>query len=181
MSLETPYGFRTLTEDPADHVTYSPDGRLLSILNDQVIRVWDAYTHNQLQVLEQRGRLFQKATFSPDGQFLAAAGWGGNSVLVWNLTTGQLVAELLGHTDMVLAVAFLPGGQEIVSASRDHTLRHWDWPSGRLIRTLIGHARPVMGLDVSPDGQYVASGSADGTARVWEVASGRVLRLFREA
>ena len=173
------HAFQTLLEDATDHVTFSPDGRFLAVLSDRVIRILDAFTHEQLQVLDLRGGLFQKAAFSEDGEHLAVAEWGQNRVLIWEVASGTLIRELAGHTDMVLDVAFVPGRREVISASRDTTLRHWNWQSGELLRQLIGHARPVMCVRVSEDGSLIASGSADGTARVWSVDSGQVMRLFR--
>jgi WD40 repeat protein len=77
---------------------------------------------------------FSSVAFSPD-EGLFAAGTAGTAdlpweqraaVRIWKPSTGQERAVLLGHTDWLLDLAFLPDGKEIVSASKDGTVRFWN-------------------------------------------------------
>ena len=63
--------------------------------------------------------------FSPDGQRLASASYGG-TVHLWDLRTGQETLSLEGHIDVVTSVAFSPDGHRLASASRDRTVKLWD-------------------------------------------------------
>jgi WD40 repeat protein len=54
---------------------------------------------------------------------------GDGTLKVWNLTTGQLLATLQGHTALVTACAVMPDGERVVSASEDRTLKVWDLAS----------------------------------------------------
>lgn len=60
-----------------------------------------------------------------EGDSEAAAG---SSILLWSLSTGQLVDQLRGHTAPVTAVVFdcAPGSHLLGSCSWDGTLRLWD-------------------------------------------------------
>ncbi|KAH8664619.1 WD40-repeat-containing domain protein, partial [Xylariales sp. PMI_506] len=75
---------------------------------------------------------------------------------------------LEGHTDKVTAVTFSPDGQQLVSASHDHTIRFWGPSTGRVLQTLEGHTDKVTAVTFSPDGQQLASASAYGTIRLWD-------------
>ena len=80
-------------------------------------------------------------------------------------------AVLLGHSDFVVAAAFSPKGDRIVTASRDATARLWDL-SGRVISVLGGHASQLTKASYSPSGDRIATASADGTARLWDASGG---------
>jgi WD40 repeat protein len=48
------------------------------------------------------------------------------------------VHTLTGHEDSVGQVAFIGDGAQVVSASRDNTVRFWDVASGRQVRQFAG-------------------------------------------
>ena len=62
---------------------------------------------------------------SPDQRY-GARGFG-RVVRIWDLASGERVADLLGHTSDITAVAFSGDGKFIVSGARDgdpRSLRH---------------------------------------------------------
>src|SRR5690606_12587839 len=54
-----------------------------------------------------------------------AAGYGDGTVRLWEISTGDLRAEIHGHRGRVSGVAYLPDGL-LVTASEDHTALTWD-------------------------------------------------------
>ena len=67
-------------------------------------------------------------------------------------------------------MAFSPNGKQIVSASRDSTVRIWDVESGELTHTFNGHCANVDCAVFSRDGKRVISSSFyDRTIRIWDV------------
>jgi tetratricopeptide (TPR) repeat protein len=120
--------------------------------------------------------------FSPDGTHLASSG-GGDTVRVWDLTTGREALALKGHAGQVNSVAFSPDGSRLASGGDDGTVRVWDAAAGREVLTLKGHTYGVLSVAFSPDGRRLASASHDGTVRVWDAATAREMidnRLSRE-
>jgi WD40 repeat protein len=111
------------------------------------------------------------ASLAPLPNSRLASGSHDNSIVVWNLATGEAEAKLEGHTNSVSALAVLEDGT-LVSGSRDTTIKLWNpatWDAGH---TLEGHTNCVATLAALPGGQ-LASGSYDGTIRVWDTASGQ--------
>jgi WD40 repeat protein len=78
-----------------------------------------------------------------------------------------------GHTDTIIAVAFTPDDRELMTASKDGTVRFWDLDSGETTQVLRPPIKYVDGAAaLSPDGRLVALGGkagSDPAARDWAV------------
>jgi len=97
---------------------------------------------------------------------------------------GPLLFNLEGHSDAVIAVTTTPNGKNIISASKDNTLKVWDIESGELINTLKGfkeHTEPrfrttyrsITGLVVTPDSKNVISTCDKNNLKIWEIKTGK--------
>jgi WD40 repeat protein/3',5'-cyclic AMP phosphodiesterase CpdA len=172
------------------------DGSLLSVLEDDTLRVWDLATGNALQrpggdsvwqrsqhrnlkarpeldtYLQKQGRGLVMA-LSPDGTSLAT-GSQDRTVRLWDLESRSQDHALEGHRGDIRSLAFSPDGQTLASASADRTLRIW--PAKGMPLTLSGHRDVVTHVAFGPEGKRLASASFDGTVRLWSVELGRELR-----
>jgi WD40 repeat protein len=151
----------------ANQVIFSPDGRLLAVASSLGIYLYDAETLAEVRFIETDAWV-PSVAFSPDGRLLAS-GSGDNTVILWDVETGQAVRTLRGHTDWVSSVAFSPDGRLLASGSGDNTVILWDVETGQAVRTLRGHTKQVRSVAFSPDGRLLASGSGDGTVKLWDV------------
>ena len=77
---------------------------------------------------------------------------------LWDVATGQEIANFIGHTGFVMGVAFSPDGKRIASASGDSTVKLWDVVTGRETATFTEHTKGVRTVAFSPDGLRVVSG-----------------------
>jgi WD40 repeat protein/tetratricopeptide (TPR) repeat protein len=96
------------------------------------------------------------------------------------VNSGQL-AVLRGHESEVKSVAISAGGEWIVSASTDRTVRVWDAHTGEQLEVLRGHERGVISVAISPDGERIVSGSYDDTLRVWDARTGAELAIWYDS
>ncbi|WP_413174371.1 protein kinase domain-containing protein [Anabaena azotica] len=115
--------------------------------------------------------------YSPNGQTLAS-GSADDTIKLWDVTTGNLLQTLSGHS---YRVAFSPDGQTLASINReitDETIKLWDVRTGNLLQTLSGHSYGVSSVAFSPDGQTLASGSRDKTIKLWDVRTGNILQTL---
>lgn len=121
-------------------------------------------------------------SFSPDGSTLAS-GSADQSVVLWNMTTGDRLRTLEGHSDLVLSVAFSPQSPLLASSSRDKSIILWNAETGEKIRNLggwfSGHSELVDALAFSPDGTMLASGSWDRKIILWNPYTGKAFRKLR--
>jgi WD40 repeat protein len=172
-------------------VVYSPDGtRLFSVGSESQwgngighFGLWDATNGKLIRSFKDPSHVVasdsvNSAAFSPDGTRLVLA-FRDKALQLWDITTGQLMHDLQGHSSEVMAVAFSPDGTRLVSGSREEPLKLWDVASGQLIRT-FGNSHWIICVAFSPDGARVLAGGPGG-ARLWDVASGqRLLSLTKQ-
>jgi WD40 repeat protein len=76
------------------------------------------------------------------------------------------------------SVAFVPGGELVISGGADGTVRCWDVKTQAEVRRFPGHSGPVEGVAISPDGQLLLTCSQDKTIRLWKIATGTEIRRF---
>ena len=119
------------------------------------------------------------AAFSNDGKRLATASLD-NTVKLWNVSDGQLVATLKGHGDGVAFVGFLSDGR-IVTASLDKTLKVWAADGSVATTTLSGHQDYLACAAISRTGQLLASGGFDKIVRLWDASGSSLAALAGHA
>jgi WD40 repeat protein len=138
--------------------------------------VWDSQTGERLAQVPE-SNIVDAVAFAPGGGRFATAGGKWTHVWETGAAAPKRVAELRGHTDWVIGVAFRPkDGEVLATASRDGTARVFDVDSQATLMDLRGHANILDSVAFSPDGASVLTASADQTARTWNVATGVELR-----
>lgn len=107
---------------------------------------------------------------SPRGHLLAVGTTDGRTLLyALQKVALPLVLDPQAHTGQVMDLEFTPDGKELVSVSKDKSVRVWEVASGENVRTLRGFAGPgddgqLYRLAISPDGREVAVAGFLGTS-----------------
>jgi WD40 repeat protein len=104
----------------------------------------------------------QCMVFSPDDRLLAT-GHSDSMIRIWEVKTGRLQAELVGHERGLHDLAFSPDGRTLLSAADDGTIRVWSVDHGRAYgvfykRFDAGARQFDCHLDLPTDGSYLAVG-----------------------
>src|SRR5262249_44963343 len=107
-----------------DNVVFSPDGqRLVSSVNDGTVHVWDPATGQAVSDPlggRRMGTIFGLA-YSPDGNYLASAGYEDQTVRICNARTGEEERALDGHSLALDSVSFSPDSRWLASTTGNST------------------------------------------------------------
>jgi len=114
------------------------------------------------------------AVFSPDGKRMVTSSLD-NTVKIWEISSGLLLANLTGHSDTVTCAYYSPDGKKIVTACEDGTAKIWDAYTTNLLADIKGHTDKVFIAEYSPDGKKIVTASADRTAKIWDAETGKML------
>lgn len=108
----------------------------------------------------------------PDGKHLAA-GLEDGTIRISDITRGNLLFTLAGHTGAVFGLEFFPDSKRLVSVSDDGTMKVWDITAAdrnKPIRVYDGMAG-VRAVAVDGDGKYLVTGDRAGMVKVWDIAA----------
>lgn len=177
--------FSIIEGNPIDDLCYSHDGRRILTVALNKIKIWDALRDNALQwTIPTVGGSISFASFHPTGNKLVYCSDDVVYIVGMNKASvtsdDNILHELLGHEDRVIAAKFHPDGTFLVSASADHSLRIWDTETGALMHVLEGHTGKVNCVSYYKDGSRIVSGSDDKTVRIWESKTGKCIAVFEE-
>lgn len=149
---------------------FSPDGtRLAAGPGDgtYAVDLWHLADGRRVRLYGHTGPVTSVA-FDPSGARLASGGWDG-SVVLWDIPTGDEIAELTEHIGETHTVAFSPDGTRLATASSDGMviLRH---PlTGSPTHRLTGNTGRIWCIAFSPDSAQLAVAVSDATVRLWNL------------
>jgi WD40 repeat protein/energy-coupling factor transporter ATP-binding protein EcfA2 len=163
--------------------------RLITVGEDDVVRVWDVNTGHQLTALSGLSATIQSVGFSPDGDWLWAADKS-NHVVVWSATTfdrspGPAAADYISLTGQIapaaLTAQFLPDDQNPSALVPGGTITVSELATGKDLYTF--HSPDyVTEMYIHPDKTRLVTGGFDQsqsrTYRLWDMTTGQLLVTY---
>ncbi|RFU29581.1 hypothetical protein B7463_g6767, partial [Scytalidium lignicola] len=170
-------------------VAFSLDGKTLASSSDNVVRLWDPTTGEQIQELQSpiphggiplgstfRGGFgfFDSTVFSPDGTMLAS--FIGQVIQVWDSKTGAALHTFGGHICRIDTMAFSLDNKTLASASTD-AIRLWDLTTGKQIQELkiSNHQSKIITILNS---KTLALLYKYRIVQIWDIETGKEVRKF---
>jgi len=145
---------------------YLKDNMIFTGCGDKTIKVFDVRSFKCVQTLAAQ-------TVSTSGHTKAVkavcvmgkycfSGSNDKQLLVWDLSTGQVVTNLQGHEGWVKTLH--GAGSTLISGSHDETIRVWNWPTLQCVAELKARDR-VEAVYLSSQALFSAAGDY---VEVWD-------------
>ncbi|KAG7451173.1 WD40 repeat-like protein [Guyanagaster necrorhizus] len=114
---------------------------------------------------------------------LAASGGEDDFGYIWDITDGEVIVKLTGHSDSVTSTAWSRDGELIATGGMDGKVRIWrrvgteNYRTWEFLTELQGPDE-VMFLRWHPKGSVLLAGSNDSTLWLWQLPSGNTMQVF---
>jgi WD40 repeat protein/DNA-binding SARP family transcriptional activator/class 3 adenylate cyclase len=162
----------------------SPDGSLIALGGGnkpngyggaEGVRVWDTSSGDELFRLGHRFDV-NDVSFSPDGEYLVSASWGGTAKIADR--SGRVIRVFREPGFALFAARFSPDGSIVALSAANESapgrVRIWDWERDEVVRTI----NDVFGVAFDPTGPRIATLGPEGLVEIRDVESGsRVVAL----
>jgi WD40 repeat protein/serine/threonine protein kinase len=145
-----------------------------------ITRLVDVETHKILWTHSRpNSKPINAVWFSPNDRYVVV-GYFGGAIDVLDAKSGQQVSEFTGHNKEVTSHQFLTDGKQIMTASRDGSVRVWELNTGREVgETKYAPYDGPKGIRVqaiNPNNlNEVATGDYDGALFLWDRVTGKEL------
>lgn len=156
-------------------IATSPWAPLVAVTSQQQVLLYDSKTLELVGVFLFPEGQPNVVRFSRDGRLLLAAGGragASGKVVVWDVTTGERVAEVGNEIDIVLAADISADHKRIALGGPQRRVKVYSTETGALLYERAKHTDWVLSADFSPDGVLLATGDRNGGLVVWEAETG---------
>ncbi len=131
-------------------VSFTPDGKTVAIGGQfSTIELCSTNTGDPERQLKS-GSHTSAMDVSPDGRVLAS-GHVNSTIRLWDIASGELLAELIGHRRAMVNLRFSADGRTLFSSSFDGTLGIWSVTHRRRLSTLTYAGLGLPGVDYLVD------------------------------
>lgn len=156
-------------------LAFAPDGHTLASGGlDQILRLWDAATGDELRTIKGHKAPIWSVAYDPGGQRIATASWD-QTVKVWDAQTPQ-GCQLLADADNYSS-CFSPDGKYlVVSGAR---VQIFEPGTGKAPFVIPDYRTDDCIVAMAPDGSILASAGMDKIVSLWEVGTWRPLGALR--
>ena len=167
-------GACTRADAPITAIAIAPDGTQVVLGSQLGIEIRSLPELAVISKLSTELEHVHDLQFSPDGQYLLAAGGSpaeNGRVEQWRWLTGTRVREVNGHEDVVYRIVWSPDGTQWATCSGDGRCLVFSAATGERLAQYEGHSRAVLAVRYL-DNRTIVSVGVDQTVRMWNSADG---------
>ena len=168
-------------------IGFSPNGEKYLLSSEDYesgIKIWSVDKGELL--VEINTDHTHNVSFCPNGdKILSSSPWSYstssentyNTIKIWNAISGEELQTLHGHKDYVCSASFSPDGNQVISVSKDMTVRIWNLNQDDNSKVLVKSNARLFNAGIDPLNDLIAASCQDRMSqkervRVWDLHSG---------
>lgn len=161
---------------PVSSVAYGPGMKMIFSAGADGKVIIKNLENNKDRVIEHK-RTINDMIISSNRQFIYVADQG-TTIQEYDMM-GNKKRTFEGHKGEVLALAYAPNRQFLLTGSSDKSAIVWDLTKGKVKYELNRHSWKVNSVDISGDSKYGVTGGKDGFCYLWNIMDGTLLDSFQ--
>lgn len=136
--METQGGFADLAWSPDGQLMASVVSSISQIALADALVIWNPLTGEEIRRINPPELVgIRPIAWSPDSTRIVVGGAIDNNITIWDVTSGNKVQTLTGHTEQTSSVGWSSITDQIASDSgADQTIRIWDAMTGQTIHSI---------------------------------------------
>lgn len=147
--------------------------------NDSLVRIWSNRNTKVVSTFNGNQPGMDLLNVAPIHNYLISSG--SNYVAwLWNLTTGDSITSLAGHTWKITDAEFSPDESYLLTASLDETIKLWKIPEGKLVKSFQSKKWGIQSVSFNPSSSMVVSASTDNRIRLWNTSNGKLIKKLKK-
>ncbi len=160
---------------------FSQDGQHIATISegrDSRFYIWCSHTGEKVRETQiQPPYEAYPLCFSPDLSLLAGKNstsndmgrniGDGDSITIWQVETGEQIANITGYPDRVRRLCFSPCGRFLAAGNWHGTIHVWDVVSGQLERTYADYGDSEVYPYFLPEGELITAAVSERKVEVW--------------
>jgi serine/threonine protein kinase/WD40 repeat protein len=152
-----------LTMDVATHGRWLLTGSL-----DSQVHLWDMQALERIATYDHTPLFVLDAAFSPDDERIAVVS-GAGTLAVWMVDAPEAPRfNIQAHSAVIVAVAFAPDGETIITGAEDTHVAFWDSQTGQAVGRDLVHPTKLSALLFTHDGEMLVTSAYDQRVRFWK-------------
>ena len=146
---------------------FSPDGKLMVVTGNKLLRVLDSTSLGVVWDLTLE-RTPNAVAFSSDNTLIATSDHTG--IKVWELNSHRLIKDINDLKSPSTVLAFAPDDGFLLSGHRNGEILSWYVDSWEFAGRLNGHKGEITSVVFSGESKLLVTGSDDETVKLWDAS-----------
>lgn len=157
--------FASCAIDPGGKYSFAGAGASVSVWNNETwenTAIWEGIKDGVYSIaVHYNGKI-------------AAVGGKNGKINLYSVPEGKLIKTLQAGSGVVIALAFAPKSDLLISGGYDNTARVFNTATGKLIKELSAHSDTVRGVGAPDGGRYFVTAGDDGNVFLWDIQTGKI-------